>query len=58
MVELNPEVHWWIVISNPDAESDSDPDPEDYWLMLPHSNGSPERLSLSGSHGQRPLVLG
>jgi hypothetical protein len=44
------------MISNLDADSDpdSDPDPEDSWLMLPQSNGSPERLSLSGSHGQRP----
>jgi len=44
------------MIWNPDTDSDpdTDPDPEDSWLRFPQSNGSPERQSLSGSHGQRP----
>jgi len=46
------------MISNDDADcdSDSDPDSDDSSLLIPDStdiDGSPERQSLSGSHGQR-----
>jgi len=45
------------MISNADTDCDPDCDPEDSSLLLPEFNGthgSPERHSLSGSHGQRP----
>jgi hypothetical protein len=58
-VDPNPEVHWFIMISNADTDCDpdSDPDSEDFSILLREFNGthgSPERHSLSGSHGQRP----
>jgi hypothetical protein len=43
------------MISKPDT--DCDPDPDDSRHMLPQSNGSPEQLSLSGSHGPKTVVL-
>jgi len=45
------------MISN--ADSDCDPDSDDSSRLTAKSRvtqGSPERLSLSGSHGQRPWV--
>jgi hypothetical protein len=43
------------MISNPDTvcDPDTDPDPEDFWLILPQSNGSTEGRSLFESRSQR-----
>jgi hypothetical protein len=54
-MNLNPEVHRLIMISKDDT--DCDPDSDDSSLSLLDCDGaygSPERHSLSGSHGQRP----
>jgi len=58
-VDRIPGVHRFVMISNPDTDCDpdTDPDPEDSSLLFQGYNdtwGSPERQSLSGSHGQRP----
>ncbi len=44
----------------PDSDSDSDPDPEELSCLVAESgNGTPERQSFSGSHGQRlPEAVG
>jgi hypothetical protein len=46
-------------VLNNDPDTDSDPDPEVLSRFVAESSlrhGTPERLSLSGSHGQRPWV--
>jgi hypothetical protein len=51
-MDLNPEVHRLIKISKDDT--DCDPDSDDSSLSLldcAGAYGSPERHSLSGSHG-------
>jgi hypothetical protein len=57
-VNLNPEVHRLIMISNADTDCDPDsnPDPEDSSRLTAKcivTHGSRERQSLSGSHSQR-----
>ena len=45
------------MISNADSDSDADSDPDNSWRLTAKSritHSSPERQSLSGSHGQRP----
>ena len=58
-VDLDPEVRRLITSSHADTDCDPDPDPEDSSRLTAKSritHGSPERPSLSGSHGQRPWL--
>jgi hypothetical protein len=47
------------MISNADSDSDTDSDPDNSWRLTAKSGitySSPERQSLSASHGPRPWV--
>jgi hypothetical protein len=52
-IDLNPKVHWLLMISNDDTDCDpdSDPDPDDTSLLLldfDGAHGSPERIAFLG----------
>jgi hypothetical protein len=55
--DLKYKEHCLVPISDADPDTDSDSNPEDLSIFVAKPfYGSPERQSLSRSHGQRPWV--